>query len=414
MRLLNKILTFGGLTAPPRSAGRWSSLRWAALPITDRRWTAPLSAVAVGMGLFIGVAIGPSTSTTLGTPAQPAPTIAQVATTTTPAAEAAPAAPIESQGPAKQAATSPALPAPEPAPSSSVPALPVTPSVPAPSFPTGAAATPPPAESRTGSTTTESDDAATAEPAVTELAGTVIHVNPLAKSYALAGGGEMNAVHTRDLPDPGTKLDVRVRTLANGTYAEDGPRHKHGSKGTAKFGGVVTYVDDRAGVYTVSARGASVLVHLPGGAGPNAKLPSVGADVTVEGAVGETPDSEEAQVRARDCAKGTDPRRPPETTVRQISLDVDADFVDSAELSGVVQGACDAPRRLVISADGIDEAVADLSLRVSDDEIRLHDLKPGDVLAATASIDERDETLELTAMAPDAGIDEADDATQAD
>ena len=44
-----------------------ASLRWAALPVTNRRWTLPMSAVALGLGLFIGVAIGPGISTTLGT-----------------------------------------------------------------------------------------------------------------------------------------------------------------------------------------------------------------------------------------------------------------------------------------------------------------------------------------------------------
>ena len=42
-------------------------LRWAALPVTDRRWAAPLCAIALGFGLFAGVAIGPSTAGTLAT-----------------------------------------------------------------------------------------------------------------------------------------------------------------------------------------------------------------------------------------------------------------------------------------------------------------------------------------------------------
>jgi hypothetical protein len=42
-------------------------LQWAALPVTDRRWAAPLSAVALGFGLFAGVAIGPGAAGTFGT-----------------------------------------------------------------------------------------------------------------------------------------------------------------------------------------------------------------------------------------------------------------------------------------------------------------------------------------------------------
>ncbi len=45
---------------------RLTSVRWAALPITDRRWTAPFAAIALGFGLFIGVAIGPGVSGTFG------------------------------------------------------------------------------------------------------------------------------------------------------------------------------------------------------------------------------------------------------------------------------------------------------------------------------------------------------------
>jgi hypothetical protein len=46
-------------------------LRWASLIVTDRRWAAPLSALALGFGLFAGVAIGPSAPGTLATGVQP-------------------------------------------------------------------------------------------------------------------------------------------------------------------------------------------------------------------------------------------------------------------------------------------------------------------------------------------------------
>ena len=42
-------------------------LRGAALVVTDRRWAAPLSAMALGFGLFVGVAIGPGAAGTLAT-----------------------------------------------------------------------------------------------------------------------------------------------------------------------------------------------------------------------------------------------------------------------------------------------------------------------------------------------------------
>ena len=56
--------------------------------------------------------------------------------------------------------------------------------------------------------------------------------------------------------------------LANGTYAEEAKRQVQGTVTSAKFSGVVT--DSRDGlaagdpdVYSVSARGASVLVFAP-------------------------------------------------------------------------------------------------------------------------------------------------------
>jgi hypothetical protein len=57
----------GSVRPDRRSLARFASLRWAALPVIDRRWTAPMSAVALGMGLFVGVAIGPGTEGSLGT-----------------------------------------------------------------------------------------------------------------------------------------------------------------------------------------------------------------------------------------------------------------------------------------------------------------------------------------------------------
>ena len=56
----------GSVRPDRRSLARFASLRWAALPIVDRRWTAPMSAVALGFGLFVGVAIGPGTEGSLG------------------------------------------------------------------------------------------------------------------------------------------------------------------------------------------------------------------------------------------------------------------------------------------------------------------------------------------------------------
>src|SRR5262245_25747656 len=41
-----------------------------ALVVTDRRWAAPLSALALGLGVFVGVAIGPGAAGTFATGSQ--------------------------------------------------------------------------------------------------------------------------------------------------------------------------------------------------------------------------------------------------------------------------------------------------------------------------------------------------------
>ena len=69
------------------TALRFASLRWAALPVIDRRWTAPMAAIALGFGLFVGVAIGPGTQGSLGTTK---PMVVQVPATPRPRPDDAP------------------------------------------------------------------------------------------------------------------------------------------------------------------------------------------------------------------------------------------------------------------------------------------------------------------------------------
>ena len=46
------------------------AMRGTSLVVTDRRWAAPLSALALGFGLFVGIAIGPGAAGSLATGAQ--------------------------------------------------------------------------------------------------------------------------------------------------------------------------------------------------------------------------------------------------------------------------------------------------------------------------------------------------------
>ncbi len=115
--------------------------------------------------------------------------------------------------------------------------------------------------------------------------GTVVHTNPVARSYTISEGGGLASIHADVLPPVGTIVRVPVRDLKNRTLAEDGKRQLKGNAAQATFAGVVT--DNRDSVvaatpdtYTVSARGASILVHGP--PDPTALLepPAIGKLVT--------------------------------------------------------------------------------------------------------------------------------------
>ena len=141
----------------------------------------------------------------------------------------------------------------------------------------------------TGGLAPPSGDKKKPKPDYTYLTGTVVHQNPVASSYSISSGAGLSAIHTsKALPSVGAKVKVPIRVLANGTYAEQAKRQVQGTVTSAKFSGVVT--DSRDGlvagdpdVYTVSARGASVLVLAPDATGTTAS-PGVGSliSTTVE------------------------------------------------------------------------------------------------------------------------------------
>ncbi|HEY7456476.1 MAG TPA: hypothetical protein VH703_04295, partial [Solirubrobacterales bacterium] len=202
------------------------AMRGAALVVTDRRWAAPLSAAALGFGIFAGVAIGPGAAGTLATSARQIVELpgsggevgqsggggAAVPTESAPSAEAGvEAAPIDTgfvpaTGPAAAPSEAPPpAPAPKPAPGGG--------------------------------------EEEASKPAGQSFEGTVVHANPAAGSYALAiEGGELVSIHAPELPAPGTKLSVPLRRLANGTFAEAGDAEEEKARAqSASFRGTVTW-----------------------------------------------------------------------------------------------------------------------------------------------------------------------------
>jgi hypothetical protein len=421
MRALSSLLPRRGSIRS--SAARFASLRWAALPITDRRWTVPLSAAAVGMGLFIGVAIGPGAENTLGTGpptvvvSAPEP-LAAPHVAAVPKHDAALDPPADVGGPVASAAS----PSPSPSVTAAGGAIPAPISTPPVSStpPATTTTTQPPADDQTDETTTTTTTEA--EPKPVKLNGTVVRLNRPAASYALAApSGEIRAVHSRDLPTLGNTLELKARQLANGTYVEEGKRSRTGSRDSARVQGVVTFADRATGAFTVSSTGASLLIHPNADQGED--LPRVGAQVVVSASIAK-PISEGTEVsappptevpvprRATGCGDAPRPPRPPDEVLTEISRSVSEQFVETASVEGIVQRACPDSGRLVLSADDVRESGADLEIAVPEDAgIDLSAWTPGDVVDASVAIGKSAGALSLSGIASDDGASGADDTS---
>jgi hypothetical protein len=390
------------------------------MPVTDRRWAAPLAALALGFGLFVGVAIGPSAAGTLATGVAPIIEIPGFGGVTGDDGEGGGGpAPIARAGggshePGPSEAPGPSLPAFEPPLES--PEEPLSPAVEGPK----PDSVPPVSE----------ED----EPEAERLSGTVVHVNPAAGSYAVAEtGGTLNAIHAAKPPRAGTEVTVPVRSLVNGTFAEAGQRRRLGQRMRATFEGVVSYVgsDPTDPVYTLSKRGVSVLIHVrpdPTSAAP--ALPVLGAFATVAVDIEKPtlpvevpapeplPASQEpAPTAPVETASAAPPPCAPDPAVvppaptailwqRQISAE-GTPFTYS-DFEGIVTAVCPAEAKLLLAADDLREAGVDLSFAVPQ-QIDTSGLTVGDSVTATATI-EPGGTPALTGLASDERIKGADDA----
>ncbi len=354
-------------------------LRAVSLVVTDRRWALPLSAMALGFGLFIGVAIGPGAAGTLATGASQ---IVEVSSSGDDASEVE-----EDEGGGGESAASGGLGAggglggEEAVASESFPPPPVPLAPEANELPLPAeepAPTSPP-------TVTKEEEAET-----TELKGTVVHANPAAGSYALAiKGGELVPIHAPKLPPAGTKLTVEGLQLANGTFAEQDAPKRSGTAAQTSIRGVVTFVrpDPLSPAYTVSGRGASLLVQVPADpTGVVPTLPVLGARVKVD--IGLEPGGVLLQ--------------------RQIEIE-EGEPSTYLDLSGIYAGISSETGQLLLSADDTRACEADLALTVPPD-IKAARLKQGDSFLATATV-EPDGSLELAGIASDERRKSADDAS---
>jgi hypothetical protein len=383
-------------------------MRWAALPITDRRWAAPLSAVALGFGLFVGVAIGPGATGTFATGATQVVEIPGFGG----AAEggggeeagsglAGGGSGLEPSGGEAGASLTEESTFAEAQPTFTPPQGGESPK--RAQEPPDAGAEPAPQEP---------------EPEAPQLAGVVVHVNSAAGSYTVAEeGGIMSAVHAGKLPAPGAKVEVPIETLANGTLAEAGKRSSSGTNKRASLAGIVTFVDPTptAPAYAVSNRGASVLVHIhpdPSGAPPI--LPVLGAYAAVGVDVESPPPPMPVPVPAPTApACAPDPTKSIPNPIQsrgvvwQRTLSAAGTPYTHSDFEGIVAAVCAETGQLLISADDLRESGHDLLL-TAPPAIDLAKVEIGESIAAAADIG-ADGAFTLTGLASDEHSKGADD-----
>jgi hypothetical protein len=413
--MIRKLLDFVAPVRPvQRDRGYRRLLRWASLAVTNRRWAPLLCALALGFGIFAGVAIGPGASGTFANGTPPVVEIPGLAEgggeSEAPEEEATGGGLGESDG--GEAESFPT--------ESESSEFPFAESEPEESFEEEGEEPLPEGKGN------EKEPADEPEEEAQVLTGVVVHANPAAGSYTLVEtGGVLNAVHASQLPAPKTKVQVPVRILANGTYAEAGARKKTGAASGAKLAGIVTFVDANPAApgYAVSKRGTSVLVRLhPDPTGVPPQLPQLGAYATVDVEIeappsatvpGAAPASDPA-ASAGPGACAPDPAvapavPKPKGVLWQRSVDADGAPFASSDFEGIVMAVC--PGQLLLSGDDMREAGGDVLFTVPG-SIDTSKLAPGDSVAVTAAI-EAGGTLKLSGLASDERTKGAEDVSLA-
>jgi hypothetical protein len=380
-------------------AGKWTT----ALPMPPQMVSA-FAALALGFGAVVGTAISPSLSDIIA-----APSPGEIA-------EAPPQTPPAPVGGGGGGATPPS--------GAAAPAL-ASSTAPAPSSGPGGGG-----DGRGGKK--KKKRRKKKQPAQTTLSGTVVRANPVAGSYTISTGS-LVAIHAGTLPNVGQKLEVPVRQLANGTYAEDGERNGVGLADAATFTGTVTYCanlerpaepcDGSSAsdhyVYAVSSHGASVLVSAPRPA--QGAPPAVGSQVQVAVRIGSAftpidPVNPDDWREDLECTPAYDEQsgrpEPPvvATELTQTSVGITAQATGSV-LEAVLQTECPGETpRLILSADDVRQSDRDLPPIEVPAGFDLNKLNPGQAVQTEVAIEA--DALTLQGITSDQGVAGADDRTQ--
>jgi hypothetical protein len=405
--------------------------------LPDKRSTVALTAGVLGVGVLMGVAVGPVAA---GSSLPSARQIIAVVTGQPQVKSAAPA-------PAVSSGSSSGLSA-ETSASSSAPADTSASSTAAPSAATGSAAstgtdttaTTDTSTTPTDTTTTPTDTTTTTTPAAITpkppkltLTGVVAAVDGAAQGFALVDRrGRLFAIHAATTPKVGKLVKVSQRTLANGTIEAVRVVETKTARATKlTLEGVVTFVDPTNKRYALSSHGASMLVAAsaqptatPASVAPPASL----LDSVISALTGKAPTAKPA-----DSASGPGPvpalghrvkvvlAIPPATaaaaTPTTIGLAELARTDRGAakpplELAGVISAIDTTARKLAITADGAGTTNGGTVILAVPASIDLKKLATGLAVVAHATV-AADGTYTLTGLASDSGATAADDAANA-
>lgn len=264
------------------------------------------------------------------------------------------------------------------------------------------------------------------EPEPVYVEGTVVHNNRLAGTYAVSDQGRLSSIHTKTspgMPVPGSQVRVPIRSLANGTLAEDGTREITGTTDKAKVSGIITYALNSSDptipdAYTLSGKGASVLVRTPPDDGTVAP-PRVGSVVTTRVRI--TPVETlppPPTVPEYGCAPLLNPfPKPPLDPVRELHQipaepSMEDKRAEAATVSTIVQATCNTPpRQYLLSADAIRQAMADIA-PFEGQGADITTVTAGEPILARVFLNPKtNDVTEVTGTASDRGIKGADDST---
>lgn len=151
-------------------------------------------------------------------------------------------------------------------------------------------------------------------------------------------------------------VTVRARELRNGTFAARHITAGRQVRHSVLIHGVVTFVNRRRGEFTVSAGGASLLVHRRHAAGRAAdassgsSIPSVGDEVTVTTQLDDQGDLEDQGVQQT----GTDTQ----------NIDIEGTILSIDNTPGTTVDGTATSGTLTISADGEDDTTQSITVAV--------------------------------------------------